>query len=162
MKKLLFILPFILCGCVSECYPQVPSQTLYVGSSCSATLPDYTKKVTATDNCQMSSVTQSPAAGYLLTATNQKTTVTLTATDAFGNKTQAMFTVTLVDTIPPVILYNEASAEADHDKIMQIYDLADSLLIKYNAWWNNQFPWDSLGIARNDTILINYKLIVEK
>ena len=161
MRKLLFILPFILCGCVSECYPQIPAQTLYVGSSCSATLPDYTKRVTATDNCQISSITQSPAAGYLMTAANQKTTVTLTATDAFGNKTQAMFTVTLVDTIPPVILYNEASAEADNDAIMKMYERADSVMLKYQSWWNNQFPWDSLGISKNDTLIINYKLVMK-
>lgn len=159
MKKILFILPLLLCGCVSECLvAQIPPATIYINADCSATLPDYRSKITVTDNCQIKSIVQLPAAGVKIIG---KTLVTITATDVFGNFTEASFNVTPVDTIPPVILYNETSAEADNDAIMKMYERADEALMEYQAWWNSQFPWDSLGIAKNDTILINYKLVMK-
>lgn len=159
MKKLLFILPFILCGCATECIiAQIPPQTIYINADCSATLPDYRAKITVTDNCQIKSIVQLPAPGVKITG---KTLVTITATDVFGNFTEASFNVTPVDTIPPVILYNETSAEADNDAILKMYERADAVMVEYQTWWNNQFPWDSLEIARNDTMNINYKLVMK-
>lgn len=158
MRKLLFILPLLFAGCVSECViGQIPPQTVYIGTNCTGILPDYTGKVTVTDNCQIKSIVQTPAAGTILTA--PKTTVKIRATDVFLNYTEATFTVNLIDTIPPVILYNELSVQADHDSIMRMYDIADSLLIKHQTFLNDRANWDSLGIERIDTLKINYTLI---
>lgn len=158
MKKLLYLLLAIaLYGCVPTCLIAQPPQILYIQTGCSAPLPDYTLKVTASDNCSLSSLVQTPAPGYILTATNQSVTVKITATDSFKNTSSISFLVTLLDTIPPTISYAELMA--DIEPIMQMYDRADDALMQYNLWADSQFPWDSLGIAQNDTIVINYAFI---
>ncbi|MBZ4044172.1 HYR domain-containing protein [Flavobacterium hibisci] len=81
--------PFINC---------IGSQSL----SCSSILPDYTKMITAADNCDPSPViTQDPLPG---TAFTDGMTVTITAKDASGNESICSFTINLaVDTTKPVI-----------------------------------------------------------
>jgi len=63
------------------------------------TLYDYTGIVTATDNCGIPTVTQSPVAGTVITVT---TTITMTATDGAGNKNTCTFDVILPDNTAPV------------------------------------------------------------
>jgi beta-lactam-binding protein with PASTA domain len=60
------------------------------------TLPDYRNQATASDNCGVPSVTQTPAPG---TVVNQNTKVTLKATDASGNLQECSFTVELSEDI---------------------------------------------------------------
>ncbi len=81
--------PFINC---------IGSQSL----SCSSILPDYTKMITAADNCDPSAViTQDPLPG---TAFTEGMTVKITAKDASGNESICSFTINLaVDTTKPVI-----------------------------------------------------------
>jgi len=68
------------------------------------TLYDYTGLITATDNCTGApTVTQSPAAGTVLT---QTTTITITATDGSGNTDTCTFDVVLPDTTAPVFENN--------------------------------------------------------
>ena len=63
-------------------------------------LSDYRGVSTATDNCSGSpTVTQSPAAGTVLT---QTTTVTITATDGTGNTDTCTFDVIILDNTAPV------------------------------------------------------------
>jgi hypothetical protein len=78
------------------------NQTLTLGANCSALLPDYTGMATASDNCGMPVVTQSPAPGTAVSGAGTMT-VTLTATDANNNTAQCSFTVTKVDNTPPTI-----------------------------------------------------------
>jgi VCBS repeat-containing protein len=81
------------------------NKTLVLGSTCSATLPDYRSLATVSDNCTAAAsitIVQSPAAGTVLNGTGS-TTVTLTATDASGNSSGCSFTVTRVDQTAPVI-----------------------------------------------------------
>ena len=75
-------------------------QTVYVESSCSALLSDYTSAITANDNCSVT-VTQSPVAGSSLSLGT--TSVTLTATDNAGNSTMCTFNVSVEDNTPPTI-----------------------------------------------------------
>jgi len=80
------------------------SQSSYANSSCQASLPNYTAGVTATDNCTASGslvITQSPAAGTLLTTGTH--TITLTVADASGNTTQCTTTFTVTDNISPTL-----------------------------------------------------------
>ncbi|MEM0577970.1 HYR domain-containing protein [Flavobacterium polysaccharolyticum] len=66
-------------------------------------IPDYTKIVTVTDNCDNKPIiTQSPVAGTLFDGVSQE--VTLTATDASGNIATCKFNIsTVADTQKPVI-----------------------------------------------------------
>src|SRR5258706_3039589 len=77
------------------------SANVFVNASCKFTLPAYT--ATVTDNCGTPTLTQSPAAGTVLSGHNTSQLVTLTATDAAGNASSCSFTITLKDNIAPVI-----------------------------------------------------------
>ncbi|MFN9976130.1 MAG: HYR domain-containing protein, partial [Phycisphaerae bacterium] len=77
------------------------NQTVAFSPSCNFTLPSYTSLATTADNCDASvTVTQSPAAGTVITGT---TTVTLTATDDAGNFTTCTFQVIPTDQTEPSI-----------------------------------------------------------
>ncbi|WP_345257882.1 glycine-rich protein [Flaviaesturariibacter amylovorans] len=83
----------------------VPRQTIYVNSTCSATLPDYRSLVSATDNCTSPSgliITQSPAPGTPI-AIDVAELVRFTVRDSAGNSTQVMMMPIVRDTVAPVI-----------------------------------------------------------
>ncbi|MDP5202286.1 HYR domain-containing protein [Flavobacterium sp. DG2-3] len=66
-------------------------------------IPDYTKSITVTDNCDAKPViTQSPAAGSVFDGTTQE--VVLKATDASGNASECKFKIELLTTGNPVIV----------------------------------------------------------
>ncbi|MBL6448257.1 hypothetical protein JMN32_18225, partial [Fulvivirga sp. 29W222] len=75
-------------------------QNVSFNSSCQYPLPDYTGLATATDNCSTPTVTQSPAAGTIITSAQ---TITLTANDGNGNTAQCTFNVIPADITNPVI-----------------------------------------------------------
>ena len=83
-----------------------PAQTRDLNANCEYTLENLTGLASATDNCSAAgaiTITQSPlpgAVGFVGPATN---TVTLTATDAAGNRTTCPVTVTIRDVTPPTI-----------------------------------------------------------
>ena len=70
--------------------------------SCSSILPDYTKMITATDNCDAAPViTQSPSEGSPFT---DGMTITITAKDASGNESDCIFKINVsADVTKPVI-----------------------------------------------------------
>lgn len=76
------------------------NQNVSFDATCSYTLLDYTGLATTTDNCLAPVVTQSPAAGTVITTTQ---TVTLTATDASGNTNVCTFDVIPTDNTAPTI-----------------------------------------------------------
>lgn len=78
-------------------------QTLILGPTCSAQLPNYTSLAVASDNCGVSNVTQSPVAGTIV-SNSGNIAITLTATDVNGLTTSCIFTVTKVDNTPPTAL----------------------------------------------------------
>ncbi|MBK7426248.1 MAG: HYR domain-containing protein [Saprospiraceae bacterium] len=78
------------------------TQTLVLGASCTATLPNYTTLATTGDNCGVQGVTQSPAAGTTVSGAGNMT-VTLTSTDSSGLTNTCSFTVSKVDNTPPSI-----------------------------------------------------------
>jgi CSLREA domain-containing protein len=71
-----------------------PPQTATANSSGQATVPNFTNSVTASDNCGVTTKTQSPAAGTVVGV--GVTTVTITVRDAANNSAtcQTTFTVT--------------------------------------------------------------------
>ena len=128
MRKILFLFIIILnsCGCIIG---QIPPQYIYAGAGCQAPIPDYISKVIASDNCLLSSVIQTPAAGFLLTSDNMITDVTIRATDNSGNFREVKFTVALLDTVKPVITIDTLSGY-NILKATEFYDLADSFVAK--------------------------------
>jgi hypothetical protein len=79
------------------------AQTLVLGSTCSAVLPDYRSLAVTSDNCGVQSIAQSPASGAVVSNAGNMT-VTLTVTDINGNSTpECNFTVTKVDNTPPTV-----------------------------------------------------------
>jgi hypothetical protein len=134
MKKLLFLLCVIFttgCGCIIS---QIPAQKIYAGASCSAPIPNYLTKITASDNCEIASLTQTPAPGTLLNASNKVATVVVKATDASGNIKQVSFTVTLLDTIKPTLTIDPTLLAYQADQISEVYTFADNMVGR--SWEN--------------------------
>ena len=138
MKKLFFLLAVLLCTSCACVLPQsIPPQYLYTDQSCGAALPDYLPKIRVTDNCGIDTIWQSPTRGTWLTTPT--TTVLIRAIDNFSNHTDLMFTVTLVDTIPPKIELADSSLITDvFGKIDAVYNIADRMLASSDLWWDAQ------------------------
>ncbi|MFM8489971.1 MAG: HYR domain-containing protein, partial [Bacteroidota bacterium] len=76
--------------------------------------PSYTGNVVATDNCTVSSITQSPAAGASLgIGHNQSTFITYTVTDQSGNTRTCSSTVTVFDVTAPTATCNNLTVTLD-------------------------------------------------
>ncbi len=139
MKKLLILFGLILFSSCSCLIGQIPPQYLYVDETCGAALPDYLSKIEVSDNCAVDTVEQTPTSGSWLTV--PVTTVLIRARDKFGNKTDMMFTVTLLDTVPPVINVTDSTLFSEnYMKINKIYDVADKMLARQD--W--ALDWSSL------------------
>lgn len=140
MKKLLIVLAAVLatsCTCVIS--QSVPPQFLFVNESCGAALPDYLPKLTFQDNCSIDTVFQSPTRGTWLTAPT--TTVLIRAIDKFSNHTDLMFTVTLIDTVPPTITLADSTLISDvYSKIDNVYSIADRMLALTDLWTTSVTP----------------------
>jgi len=146
MKKVLIVLMAVLtsCGCVIG---QVPPQYLYVDETCSAALPDYIPKLKFSDNCAIDTVEQMPAAGTWLTSFNPTITVLIRAKDVFGNKTDMMFNVTLLDTIPPTIEVIDSALISDvYDQMNTVYDIGDRILARQELWFDATFDYEAQNI----------------
>ena len=102
-------------------------QTLILGPTCSAPLPNYTGLAAATDNCGVSNVTQSPAAGTIV-SNSGNLTITLTATDVNGLTTSCTFTVTKVDHTPPsAVCFNQTlTFNGQENFVLKPDELADA------------------------------------
>ncbi|MFD2245001.1 HYR domain-containing protein [Pontibacter ruber] len=77
-------------------------QEVTVGAECTVTIPDV--RGTAADNCSAVTITQSPAAGTAVAATDgEAITVLVTATDAAGNTATDEVVLTAQDLTAPVL-----------------------------------------------------------
>lgn len=124
MKKslilLIFMLVFTSCGCLLS---QVPPQTIYADSNCEGILPDYTTMVLASDNCEGPiTISQTPIAGTKLTVVNPTINVVVVARDVFGNMSKPLsISVSLIDTIPPVLSWPIGQVNMTEDDILNLY-----------------------------------------
>ena len=75
---------------------------LGLGMDCELSLPDFTREIIVTDNCDDSlDIMQSPLAGTIISgATNE---VTITVADDRGNQSEVSFNIEVVDQTDPVI-----------------------------------------------------------
>ena len=153
MKRIIYLLSLVILSSCTVCtIAQIPPQYLYVGENCSAVLPDYLPSVTVSDNCELLSITQEPQAGLILNSSNNQVTVKISAWDKSGNMSQIEFLVSIVDTIPPLIIPNNDLLTEDltpheihnrnHEIVMSMYDQADRALIKNDSLFMTLFPWD--------------------
>lgn len=142
MKKLLFLLFAIaMTSCTCMMSQSIPAQYLYVNEECGAALPNYLTKVTATDNCAIDTIWQHPTYGTWLT--EPATTVLIRAVDNFGNYTDLMFTVHLLDTVPPVITADTTMLVNSYGFIDTLYDTAERMLAR-QVWFEESTAPDSL------------------
>lgn len=162
MKKLTILFAIMLlassCTCVLS---QIPPQYIYAGDGCSAPLPNYVPLVAVSDNCSVSSVVQTPSAGFVLNAATMSVTVKIRATDNSGNFSEVSFPVSIIDTIRPVITWDgEAIAAANWDVINSIYDQADRLLAEQEAYFDQTFNWSAIPEDQRSNDQYNKKLMV--
>ena len=144
MKKLLFLLSIILLTSCTCLIGQIPPQFLIVDNTCGAAMPDYLSKIRVTDNCEIDTVWQSPTRGTWLT--QPANNAMIRAIDRFGNHTDVLFTVNLIDTVPPVIEIVDSTLITDvYGKIDAVYNIADRMLARTDLWNTSQIP-DSIPV----------------
>lgn len=107
-------------------------------------MPDYLPKFIFSDNCEIDTVWQSPTRGSWLTAPANNAMIR--AIDKFGNYTDLLFTVNLVDTVPPQIILQDSTLITDvYGKIDAVYNIADRMLARTDLWNDTQIP-DSIPV----------------
>ena len=150
MKKLfLFAIVLILASSCTCLIAQIPPQYVMVDQNCQAVLPNYVPQVTVSDNCEVASVVQTPAPGYVLDAANKSVEVKIKATDSFGNFTEVSFMVTAKDDKPPVITPTGDLITDNWIKINNMYDQADMMLAEQEAFFDATFDWEAAGIPED-------------
>jgi hypothetical protein len=145
MKKIIILLSLVIlisCNCIS----QLPNQFIYTGQSCTAFLPDYTKVVTVSDNCEIISFIQTPVPGTILNKNNLQVNVILKAIDNSGNESQSNFNVILLDTLSPVFHYPDSMLTYNINTISNIYLTFECWLKENMLSFVYHSHWDSLGI----------------
>jgi hypothetical protein len=122
--KRIFVFSLFLSLLSCTCLPQIPTQQLYVDSSCQATVPDYMTIFDVYDNCTDVDVVQYPAAGTILDQPDPFS-VDLVAKDKYGNSTGVTFNVEILDTIGPQLIYTDDTLIVIHqeglDQVIQWY-----------------------------------------
>ncbi|KQB44037.1 Secreted hyalin domain protein [Flavobacterium daejeonense] len=84
-------------------------QNVFFNNNCQYSLQNYTSLATSSDNCDNNiTITQSPAAGTLISAA--QTTITLTATDDANKTSSCTFKVNATDNIPPTAVCKNYTA----------------------------------------------------
>ncbi len=79
-----------------------PDQQLYANEECEVALIDFTKYVTATDNCDDSlTIIQIPEEGNIISGAINN--IKLIVTDKSGNHSDVSFNIEVIDTVKPII-----------------------------------------------------------
>lgn len=161
MRNLVYLLILVGVVMVSSCscvLSQVPPQVVYADSAnCEAALPDYTPIVVASDNCGEVALSQDPLPGTVLSPANPYIDVLITATDEAGNAAFLNISVSLVDTIPPILEWPEGVASMSPDDVVKMYGTWEQAVKGYGiAQWIYDMSWkpDTLQFA-NDTVYNN-------
>lgn len=119
------------------------NQLLTLGASCSAVLPDYRSMATVNN---ASSVTQTPAAGTVVSGTGV-TTITLTAANVVGQTASCTFTVTRQDLTAPVI----SNVTADPAILWAPNHKMRDVTIDYTAADNCSAVINSVSVSSNES-----------
>lgn len=157
MKKVLFLLSVIVLSSCSCLLSQIPPQTIYAGSNCEAPIPDFTTQVVASDNCPEGLViTQTPAAGTMLSVSLPAVDVVLKARDAFGNESKPLVvSVVLIDTIAPILSWPIGQINMKDNDLINIYKAWEAgVKVKGIADWIYDQSWTQ-GMAFADTLYVD-------
>ena len=141
MKKLLFLLSIILLSSCTCLIGQVPPVTLQITEECGAALPDYRSHLIFTDNCRVDSIDQTPSPGTWIT--EKFTTLRFRAFDNFGNYTDVLGSLELIDTVPPTFVGVDSTLIAsEFDKVTTLYDQAERIISGMDWWqtWPDSIP----------------------
>jgi len=151
MKKAFLILAVILSltGC---CLSQVSTQYVYVDSTCTAILPDYTGIVIVHDNCEVANLTQLPSPGQSIITT---TVVEIVAVDVAGNESSVMFDVVLLDTIPPTIQLNPEWTGYSDEEVGDMYKTFETWVQAKGVEFNETFPFEEYPKVDSMKIFVN-------
>jgi hypothetical protein len=111
------------------------------GGDCQAAVPDVTGNVVATDNCTPTNqlqITQTPAAGTMVGGGQYP--ITVTVTDASGNSSTGVVTLTVVDTTAPSIVSvpGPITISADGNCQAAVPDVTASVVATDNCTASNQ------------------------
>lgn len=159
MKKTLITLIAMVLF-TSCCFTQIiPTQYAYVDDSCSATLPDFTSIIDATDNCGVADITQLPAPGLTIFNT---TVVELVVIDLAGNDISTSFEVVLLDTIAPTIQLREGWAYTDKE-VGDMYRTFVGWIQLQEHKFRDNFPFEDgplVGFEKIDLISDTYMNII--
>ena len=140
MKKLLFLLSIILSSCTCL-IGQVPPVTLQITEECGAALPDYRSHLIFSDNCRVDSIDQTPSPGAWIT--EKFTTLRFRAFDNFGNYTDVLGSLELIDTVPPTFVGVDSTLIAsEFDRVTTLYDQAERIIANMDWWqtWPDSIP----------------------
>lgn len=156
MKKfILFLFVVLLCSSCVCTLSQIPPQFIYAGENCSAPLPNYLEQVVASDNCELFAVTQTPEPGYVLDAQNQIVNVTIRAEDVFHNSTEVTFSVTLLDTIPPILEWPQGPISMTDEDVVNLYRNWEAAIKVHGiAKWMYDRTWTQ-GLPLADTTFVD-------
>jgi len=92
----------VLLDTLSPVFTCPGEMTEYLDGNCEFLLPDYTGIIPSTDNCDPDpTVTQSPAAGTILSGSGTSQEIVLLARDVLGNESACRFNILLLDNTPP-------------------------------------------------------------
>jgi len=149
-RTLLLLVAVILYGC--DCIAQIPTQYVYLDTTCTAVIPDYEYLVVVRDNCDNPVLTQQPPPGTVITHT---TTVTFIATDSYGNGVSTDFQVVVLDTIPPTIQLNENWTGYSDKEVGDMYRTFYGWVQLNNTEWNRLYAGQPQYIPEFDTTIIN-------
>ncbi len=138
--------------------------TLYVSDDCELSLPDFTTNLTATDNCSGDypgkgtglSVFQTPGAGTIYSA-GDVLDVKLKVVDDADNADSVVFTVSVADTVSPVITstHNDINVSGDDNCQYTLPDYTSSVIATDNCD-------ASLDISQNPaagTVITGYSVV---
>jgi hypothetical protein len=100
------------CGAVNPTISCGGPVAANLDANCQFLVPDYTSLASASDDCGVTSVTQSPAAGSTITGAGTYA-IAITATDAGGNTASCNISLTLTDITPPSAVCQDLTAILD-------------------------------------------------
>jgi len=142
------------CACV---FPQVPPQSLFIDETCGAAIPDYRPLLHFSDNCGIDTIEQMPTPGSWLT--KRFNTVMVRAHDTYGNYTDVLFSLELLDSTPPVLdsIDNSLIAQV-YENVNSLYNAADRLIALNEMYFDNTFPWDDIEFQYIDSLGVTQTL----
>ena len=157
MKKLILLLSIVIFSSCSCLMSQIPPTSLFVNEYCGAAMPDLRPMLEWRDNCGIDTVEQTPTPGSWLT--ERYNTVLIRAFDKFGNYTDALGSVELLDTIGPELVGVDSTMITQlYKNISTLYNTADRLLALNEMWFDNTFPWDDIEFEYIDSLGVTHNL----